>query len=557
MNAMVLSYRRPTTLLMLVALLAALVAVVWLVTPALAQDSADPSHGGGGDDNVAAVGLLQSMPEGGGVGEYVVDDTTYTADSDTEFETENGDLAVGVCVKVRVEQESPTVAEKIQTLPSGMCDGEGGGDGGGDDDGDHDRDRNEIEVYGRLVSMPTEGMVGEWVIDDAGTQRTFTADDDTEFKQRRGGFAVGGCVEVEADESTPTVAEQIETESDYKCNGDDDDGDGNNEWDGRLFGTITALPSDPNLLGDWTVGAFTFTVTTTTELDDRGGTFAVGSLIKVDFYVDDGQTIATRIRLVYHHGGPGWGDHWGRLGHAWGTVEALPADPFVGSWTISGVPYTVTTQTRLKANGGAFEVGATVKVKYYVADDGGRVAWEIRTTTDRGGAENGWFKFVGFVESAPEGSLIGAWVIGGTTFTATSSTRFKEDDGLLVVGAYAEVEYKIVNGQRVIKELESEVPPGSGDDNSAGVIQQGGDDGNANEVAAAAAADPTATVWKISGRDYIVTTSTELNSNDGPLTVGSNVVVNSYTNAQGQQVATRVAGVIFTNFNYLPLGRGQ
>ncbi len=548
MSVMVLSRRRP----MLLLLFAAFVAALWMVTPAFAQDTTDtidPNHGGGDHDNVAAVGLLQSMPEGGGVGEYVVDDTTYTADSDTEFETEHGALAVGACVKVRVEEETPTVAEKIQTLPANSCDGDGNP---GDGDGDHDGDRNEVEYYGRIVSMPAEGMVGEWVVGD----RTFTADDDTEFKTRRGGFEVGVCVEVEANRSTPTVAEQIETESDYKCNGSDDDGDGRNEWDGRLYGTITALPDDPALLGEWTVGAFTFIVTTTTDLESRDGDFEVGSLIKVDFYVDDGQTIATRIRMLYHHGGPGHGGgHWGRLGHAWGEIEALPADPFVGSWTISGVPYTVTAQTRLKQNAGAFAVGENVKVKYYVADDGGRVAWEIRTTNDTGGiSENGCFKFVGFVETAPEGSLIGDWVIGGTSFTATNSTRFKEDDGLLVVGAYVEVEYRIVNGQRVIKELETEAPPGSGDDNTSGVIQQGGEDLNSTTLVAVAA-EPGATVWKISGREYVVTTATELNSNDGPLTVGSTVLVNSYTNAQGQRVATRVAGVVFTDFSYLPIGR--
>lgn len=562
-------HKRP--FLTLLILFAALMAAAWRVTPAhaaspLGSQAAGPLAVRSSDDDgdkVTKTGTLSALPAGGGQGTYTVDGVNYTADADTEFETENGPLATGACVEVTVETATPTVAEKFETLPAGACTGDDGDDdgdddNGGDNDGDDDGDDDEIEFYGRIVTMPAGGLQGTWVVGD----RTFTTDADTEFEQEHGGFLVGACVEVEADEATPTVAEKIETESDYKCNGSDDDDDGKQEFEGKLFGEITALPATPDLLGEWTVGTFTFVVTETTRLDedDDGGMFAVGALVKVEFVVDNGRTIATEVELVYerHDDDDNGGDdrHEGRLGHAWGSIVTFPED-LVGTWDVSGVQYQVNEQTRLKQENGPFAVGAQVKVKFFVADDGSLVAWEIKTTNKRGGMEDdNEFKFVGFVETAPQGSLTGEWTIGGETFITNAATVFKEDDGLLVKGAYVEVEYRVEGGQRIVTELEAENPPDSGDDDSAGKIEQGGDDSSDdNSLAAAAAinATPGSEVWRISGRDYVVNPSTELNSNAGPLTLGATVLVNSYTNAQGQQVATRIASINFTSFQYLPL----
>lgn len=60
-------------------------------------------------------------------------------------------------------------------------------------------------------------------------------------------------------------------------------------------------------------------------------------------------------------------------------------------------------------------------------------------------------EFYGKLESRPEGK-VGTWVIGGRQVVVTETTRLDEDDGPLVVGACAEVEYK--NG--AVKEIETE-----------------------------------------------------------------------------------------------------
>ncbi len=48
--------------------------------------------------------------------------------------------------------------------------------------------------------------------------------------------------------------------------------------------------------------------------------------------------------------------------------------------------------------------------------------------------------FYGNVEKMPEGGMIGEWVVGGRTVTATKDTVFKEKHGKLEMGAYVEVE---------------------------------------------------------------------------------------------------------------------
>jgi hypothetical protein len=522
-------------LAMAVALLAALLPATAHVAMAQEAEPHDGDHG----DKISAKGLISELPESGGAGSWTIGGKQYTADGDTEFEAENGPLVVGACAEVTVKKATPQIAEKIESKPQGACSGSPGDD-----------DEDDEDYYGRVVSMPTSGLQGEWIVGD----RTFQANAETTFEQDAGGFMVGKCVEVYFNASAPQVATKIESQPDYKCNGHDDDDDGDDEWEGKLYGAITALPSTPDLLGDWTVGTFTFVVTSTTELEAKGGVFAVGSLIKVEFYVDNDRTIAKEIKLIYAHDDDDDDSHHGRRGHAWGRVESFPAE-LVGIWTIGGVEYEATDQTRFKQNNGPFAVDARVMVKFYRMADGKRVAWEIKSTNGNGDVRSdNEFKFVGFVTATPAGSLIGPWEIGGETFIANAQTEFDEDDGVPVVGSYVEVEYRMEGGQRIALEIETETPPGGGADDSVGIIQSGGEE-SAN--AAAIADNNSAGVWRIGGVDYLVTTSTELDSMGGPLTVGSTAMVNSFANAQGQKVATRVAGVVFSSFVYVPVAMAR
>ena len=100
-----------------------------------------------------------------------------------------------------------------------------------------------------------------------------------------------------------------------------------------------------------------------------------------------------------------------------------------------------------------------------------------------------------------------------------------------------------VNNTRLIRELETHVPPGAGDDNHIGKVEKMGDD---DFAAAAVSAN---NVWQIGGRQYTVTPATQIASR---LSTSSLAYVNSYTAADGTQVATRISSVTLSHVLFLP-----
>ena len=118
--------------------------------------------------------------------------------------------------------------------------------------------------------------------------------------------------------------------------------------------------------------------------------------------------------------------------------------------------------------------------------------------------------------------------------------------GLLAVGAYVEVETMRLSTETYAVKLETQVPPGAGVHNHGGEIES-------NQLQAAMQQQSTATTWTIGGQSFLVTPATDLNDGNGALTVGNSAIVNSYTNADGQEVATQIRGIVFTTQLYVPL----
>jgi hypothetical protein len=64
-------------------------------------------------------------------------------------------------------------------------------------------------------------------------------------------------------------------------------------------------------------------------------------------------------------------------------------------------------------------------------------------------------EFYGNVEKMPESGMIGDWVIGGRSVTASKDTEFKEKHGKLQLGAYVEVEGAEKDGKFLASEIET------------------------------------------------------------------------------------------------------
>jgi hypothetical protein len=65
-----------------------------------------------------------------------------------------------------------------------------------------------------------------------------------------------------------------------------------------------------------------------------------------------------------------------------GTVEAMPADGYVGTWIISGKTVEVTPQTEVKLKRGPINLGARVKVHGF-PQNGGYIVREIEASKEK------------------------------------------------------------------------------------------------------------------------------------------------------------------------------
>lgn len=506
----------------------AILFVACLAIFGLARPAQAAGESGGDDKPLRARGLVEQMPAEGKIGDWVIGGVTYTADSTTEFDLSEGDLAVGVCAKVAYfDGTTPFVAKEIDSEPLSDCKDDGG-------------EQPDLEAYGRVETIPDGGAAGDWVISGV----TYRADAATEFKPEYGPIVAGACVKVHYfDSTTPFSMRELETERDYRCSGGGDD---NTPGEAEMYGELKSFPAE--LIGEWVVGGMTFVADNTTEFDQRNGEFKVGITVKVHFVTKtDGTLLATEIKskLGNDDGDDDGGDghHDGAEGQAYGLIETIPADR-IGQWVISGISYTATATTEFEDEHGAFEVGARVRVEYRLDSANGRIAKQIKTTDDNGGVEDGnHAKLVGFIVAMPATGFVGDWMVGDVALVGTETSKFKEDHGLFAVGAYVEVEYSVVAGKNVIHEMETQVPPGAGDDDHIGEIE--------NETPGLAAV--TATTLRVGGRTYVLTPATVTSRAGGPLVAGQTVLVNSYKAADGTQVATLVRSVNLSQTLFMPM----
>ena len=505
-------------------------------------------------------GLITTMPAGGSAGQWVVGGRTFTATAATDIREDKGPLGTGVCAEVEyVGTAEPFSATKIASKNSDDCGTAtptptatpSPTPGGGCEVGCEPAPtvtpsatpNGEAERYGRIDSFPAN-LIGEWVVDGV----TYAATASTEFKQEDGSFAVGACVKLHAlTTTTPAALREVETERAYRCDGQSGAG-----AEAEAYGVLQSFPA--NLIGDWNVGGMIYVADAATEFNQEGGPFATGITVKVHFSTDSaGVNRAREIETKFANDDDGSDDdgngaYEGAEGHAYGIADSVP-DGLVGAWSIGGVSYTATSATKFEQSDGPLVNGARVKVEYYLGAGGERIAKKIESTSDDGGAAApANTKVFGFVNEMPAGGLVGTWVIDNVSYEAGAGTKFDESDAVLGVGAYVAVEYSVVNGQKVVHEIEAHVPPGAGPQTQFGKIDDKGG-------ATLAAASVRASTWVIGGVQYSVVPATSFNDFFGTLDVGSTAVVNSYTAADGSRVATQIRGVSMTHSLFIPTVR--
>ncbi|MCO5212043.1 MAG: DUF5666 domain-containing protein [Caldilinea sp.] len=490
-----------------------------------------------------AYGTVSSMPASGFVGLWVVNGVTYNAPAGAEFKQRSGPLMVGACVKLHYnDTTSPFTVRELESRPTDDCTGATPAPTSTSTPGATSTPSNEFEVYGRVDSFPA-GLVGEWVVGGV----RYTATSGTEFEQEYGAFAAGACVKIHGLSTTsPATIREIETEREYKCSGSAGGGATPVAGEAEIYGALQSFPA--GLVGEWNVAGMTFVADASTEFKQRNGPFEIGGTVKVHFSTDAaGVNRAREIETKFAGEDSGSDDNGngsvdGAEGHAYGIADVVP-DGLVGTWTIGGIDYTATQSTRFGTSDGALVAGARVKVEY-VLSGGARVAKQIERTDDTGGATApANFKVFGYVEQMPANGWNGTWTVDGVTYIAGATTKFKENNGLLGLGAYVAVEYFMQNGQKQLHEIETHVPPGAGSQLAVGRIDDKG---------GARAAAVQATTWTVAGVSYAVIPATNFSDALGALEVGSTAVVDSYVAANGTLVATQIRGITLNNALYMP-----
>ncbi len=554
------------------------------VTTPTATKTPSPTATGDKGDGSSLYGLVEGLPEEGFEGIWRIGGISYAVDSESRIEQHAGPIKIGVCVLVHYSGETeprpasmlksvvqttcsqtPTVTatataptKTSTTTPSATATATSTATSTAtvptttpSPTATVNGDENEHEKrYGLIERFPTE-LTGEWLVSGV----TYNATATTEFSQEHGKFAVGTCVKVWLAKDAGQAMHKIQTTNQFRCGKADDD-PADDEKDeqgarGKIYGLIQAFPAD--LIGPWQVGGITFVATGATEFVQDDGPFATDVVVKVEFVQHADETLyATEIETKFVKADDERDDneeHEGIDGHAYGAIEQLPAD-LLGEWLVGGISYTVTIDTQLVRPQGEFGVDVVVRVKYRTSADGARTALQVKIVTGNGDGfdqsvgntiKNGKALFFGYVGQMPDRGFVGQWWVDGVAFQGNESTVFIEEQGLFGVGGYVKIIYTVENDQNVVHKIISAVPPGAGEETKLGEIE-----------GIEYRADGTV-VWIIDGQPYIVEPATDLDEDEGVLTVGSNVLVNSYNAEDGQLFATRVRTVAMSVKLYLPI----
>ena len=220
-------------------------------------------------------------------------------------------------------------------------------------------------------------------------------------------------------------------------------------------------------------------------------------------------------------------------GEIYGVLQSFPAN-LIGEWNVGGMTY-VADAAPSSCRNGPFAVGVTVKVHFSTDAAGVNRAREIETkyANDSGGSDddgNGAYEGAeghayGIADSVP-GGLVGAWSIGGVSYTATASTKFEQSDGALVNGARVKVEYYLgAGGERIAKKIESTT-----DDGGATAPDNFKVFGFVNQMPAGGLVG----TWMIDNVTYVAGAGAKFNESNAVLGVGAYVAV-EYSVQNGQK----------------------
>jgi len=347
-------------------------------------------HGGRGGNGGAAVftGSVQSLPASGLSGVWNVSGTTFQVTSATTVVQSSGPVAIGSCVQVFGAGQtyygttSGLTATEVDVISAtGGCSTAAV------------NQQIEVEFFGAVESFPSSpSYLGDWNIAGRIVHATAGARLDLEHT-----LAIGACAEVRG-----TLLSDASVEAD-RIKIDDDAGACAagiaNVPSPRLLGTVSSLPAS-GLVGAWTVGGRTITVSSATEIESPQAAITIGSCVSVAGTAQaDSSIVASEIDAepAADCGGTSQNQLLTKIE---GTVQKAPAGLGAGDWQIASRTVRVTASTSIDSSHGQITTGSCVEAAGSLASDGALVATSIESISESG-------------TCVPEGGIVSAASFSG------------------------------------------------------------------------------------------------------------------------------------------------
>lgn len=293
----------------------------------------------------------------------------------------------------------------------------------------------------------------------------------------------------------------------------------------KFSGIVESLPT-ASLVGDWRVAGRTVRVTSTTIINQEGGSITLGATVKVEGVGRaDGSVDASSIEL--QQAASPSSDITFK-----GTVQSFPNTAgFVGDWVIGGRTIYVIATTRIETTDGPVRIGAFVEVEGAMRPDHSMDAVKIEIKSNPGG-DDGRDELMGLIESLPAiASFAGDWRVSGRTVHVTASTLINREHGSVALGAMVEVKgTQHTDGSMDAITIEIKSNPGGdpGRDQLMGTID--GLPGTGVLVGD----------WVVNARTVHVTTSTLIYREHGAVELGALVEVKGTQGADGSIAALSI-----------------
>ncbi len=215
-------------------------------------------------------GAIESLPNNAGrIGQWSVGGRKVNVTAGARINPSAASVAVGFIVDVKGSKRQDGQGSLIDAKEIAVKSSGGGG--------------SVVEFQGAVETLPgTAGQIGVWTVSGRRVNVAAT----TRIDLESGPVTVGSSVEVRGallpDGSVSAMKIEAENVADP----------------GRFFGKIEALPSAPNLIGDWLVGGRTVRVTAGARVERKYGLVVVGAFVEIRGATQpDGSIVATKIKV--------------------------------------------------------------------------------------------------------------------------------------------------------------------------------------------------------------------------------------------------------------------